>query len=65
MVREDSPGFRVVRLKVGSVMCQVGTCADEAEFLVQQGSNRVHAVCEKHLKEMGVCDADIPSEEAE
>jgi hypothetical protein len=41
-------------------MCESGTCANEAEFLVDQGFKRIRAVCEKHLKAIGVSDADIP-----
>jgi hypothetical protein len=61
----QSSHIRVVRLKVDSIMCQVGTCANEAEFLLKQGTNRIHAVCKKHLTAMGVSDADIPQEETE
>jgi hypothetical protein len=60
MVREESPGHRVVRLKARSVMCQVGTCTNEAEFLVEQGADRIRAVCEKHLKALGIADAEVP-----
>lgn len=65
MVREDSHGIRVVRLKAGSVMCQVGGCGDEAEFLVTQGNDRIRAVCKKHLKAMGISDKEIPPKNAE
>ena len=54
MVREDDSALRVVRLKAESVMCQVGTCTDKAKFLVKQRNGLVRAVCEKHLKAMGL-----------
>jgi hypothetical protein len=41
-------------------MCQIGTCTDEAEFLVKEGRERVRAVCREHLKMLGVSEADIP-----
>ena len=65
MVPEVAPRSRVVRLKVGSVMCQVGTCANEAEFLLKRDHERIHAICEKHLNEMGVSDAEIPQQNSE
>jgi len=34
--REESPCLHVVRLKVDAVMCQIGTCINEAAFLVRQ-----------------------------
>jgi hypothetical protein len=60
MVPEENLGHRVVPLKRGSVMCEDAACTNEAEYLVRQGTARVRAVCERHLKGMGITEAEIP-----
>ena len=60
----DSLNIRVVRLRPGSVMCEVGTCANEAEFLMKQGYDRISVVCDVHLKVVGVTEAEIPLQAA-
>jgi hypothetical protein len=46
-------------------MCEVGSCANEAAFLVRQGHERLRAVCERHLKAMGISDTEIPPQETD
>jgi hypothetical protein len=49
----------VVRLRVESVFCQHDTCAESAKFLVRV-SGTARALCENHLKAVGIPDSDIP-----
>jgi hypothetical protein len=54
MVRKDIPAPRVVRLKASSVMCEIASCGNEANFVGKQRNDPVRAVCEKHLRAMGL-----------